>query len=612
MATKSPIRRTYSGFRGVDFANEPSLVNVMRSPNALNVWRNYNDIQGECIETRPGIRKIGQIGDKILGIYIINPTKAIVHSGNSLYEWNNFPDTPIFENLETEDTPTVILLFNQMNRNQRSSFNKFGNNLYINDGINYLKYDGTNLSNVSDDAFIPTTTIGRSPTGGGEMYQDVNVLSNKRTNAFTGNGTATVYQLDAVGIESVTKVVVNNTELSDTDYSVNTGTGTVTFNTAPSVPSQSGQDNVFITFQKTIQGYADRIQKCTRALIWDNRIFYTGNPDYPNALFHCELNNPEYVSDLAYYEDGTSDSAIKDLVVGSDVLWVLKNKDQNNANVFYHTRAIDNESGKLYPCVQGNVEVGCNSVAINFLDDIVYLSKSGLQGIITSDLQNKQVISPRSHLINSKLTNNSDFYNAQMENWNGYLFILVGNEVYLADSRQKSEYLTSFEYEWYYWKFTDVTPNLLKEFDGKLYIGDDNGYIYCVEGTNDDGKAIKSYWTTPMDNFGYPNHYKTTNKRGGLAKIKTIPNGRIKIAEITNKREDNKYITSYSATGFDFNNIDFANFAFVTSNNSYIVYKIKEKKFTELALVFYSDEIDKPFGVYSAMIETFIGAYVKR
>lgn len=114
-----------------------------------------------------------------------------------------------------------------------------------------------------------------------------------------------------------------------------------------------------------------------------------------------------------------------------------------------------------------------------------------------------------------------------------------------------------------------------------------------------------------MDNFGIGNHLKTTNKRGGIAKIKTIPNGIVKISETTNKK-DEKFITSKSATGFDFSNVDFSNFAFTTRNESYIVYKIKEKKFIELSLKFYSDELDKPFGLYEITIEAFAGGYVKR
>ena len=598
------LTRTYTNFAGVDFSTDSSQIEINRSPDALNVWKNYKDTEGTCIETRPGLKLIGTIGNKVLGIYAVSNSKAVVHSGTKLYEWTNFPDEPTNETLNE--------LYEGMNINNRTSFNKFGNYLYINDGTNYLRYDGNSVSKVSDSAFVPTTTIGRSPTGGGELYQDVNVLSKQRINQFLADGTSTNYVLDAIGIESVDKVVVNDTELTNSDYSVNLATGIITFNTAPAQPALSGKDNVFITFTKEVAGYEDRISNCTKAIMWDNRIFFTGNTAYPNAIFHCELNDPTYISDLSYSEDGASDSPIKDIVVGSDVLWVLKDKDQNNANVFYHTKMIDDEQGKVYPCVQGNVELGCKSVAMNFLDDIVYLSIDGLQGIITTELDSRQVISPRSHLVDSKLVNNTDYYNAQMEEWEGYLLILVGDEIYLADSRQKTAYLASFEYEWYRWKISKAKPNILKEYNGNLYIGGRDGSIYSLEGTNDDGDAINSYWTTIMDNFGYPNHYKTTNKRGGIAKLRTMQNGRVKIAMKTDKIPDYKYVTEKSLQGFDFNKINFENFSFNTTNEVFLIYKIKQKKIKEISLKIYSDEKDKPFGVFQMILEAFVGGYTKK
>lgn len=51
------IKRIYTDFKGVDFLNEESLVSINRSPDALNVWKNYNDIEGTCIETRPRLQK---------------------------------------------------------------------------------------------------------------------------------------------------------------------------------------------------------------------------------------------------------------------------------------------------------------------------------------------------------------------------------------------------------------------------------------------------------------------------------------------------------------------------------------------------------------------------
>ena len=602
------IKRTYADFTGVDFLDEPSLIDIRRSPDALNVWKNYRDNQGTCIETRPGYRKIAQIGNsKINGLYIFSLTKAIVHSGTSLYEWTNFPSEP--------ESADLVKIYTTMN-NQRSYFNKVNNKLYINDGKNYLVYDGTNLKKVTEEAFIPRTTIGRKAggKGGGETLQDVNLLQPKRINSFVGDGTSKDYYLDAQNIDSTTvKITVNGTNKTEnTDFTVDRANGKVTFNSAPSSPNLSGEDNIFITFAKTIDGYEDRINKCTKALLFDNRLFFTGNPDYPNAVFHSELNNPTYISDLNYYEDGSSDSLITGMTVGNNILWIFKNSDQNNANVFYHEPTLDLEHGKIYPSKQGNVSVGCYVDSTNFQDDIVYLSRYGLEGVSIEKIDSKQVIAHRSTMVDVKMTNENNYKNSMMVEYQGYLFVLVNGKIYLADSRQKYASLNSFEYEWFYWDISKINPTLLKEYNDNLYIGANDGSIFMLDGTNDNGNTILSYWTTPMDNFGFNNQLKTTNKRGGIAKIKTIPNGLIKIAIKTDKSDEYKFTTQKSANGFKFNDLNFLNFSFVTTDKSYLIYKIKVKKINELSLKFYSDEKDKPFGIFSSTIEAFAGGYIKK
>lgn len=608
----TPLRRTYSDFRGVDFANDPSLVLLSRSPDALNVWKNYKDTQGSCIETRPGYKLLAifekevneeMVGEKINGLYMYN-NKALVHAGTSLYLWNNFPSTP-------EQTGDITTLKSNMN-NEKSSFVIFNEKLYIVDGSNYLVYDGTTLKNVSDDnPYIPTTTISRSPSGGGEPYQDVNVLQPSRRNSFIADGTSTEYYLDTTNIDSVVEVKVNDTVVASTDYTVNISAGKITFTTAPSAPTLSGTDNVIITFSKSITGYIDRISKCTKMVVFDRRLFFSGNPDYPNAVFHSQLNTPNYVSDLAYYQDGTDESEIKALVVGNNILWVFKEPSQERDTIFYHTATTDS-IGKVYPNFQGNVSTGCYSDAINYKDDIVFLSKTGLEGISSNDIASQQLLSHKSSLVDNKLVNEENFNLSMMTEWNGYLLILVNSHIYLGDIRQLYQSVNGYEYEWYYWEIENTSATILKEYKGNLYIGAEDGSIFVVDGSNDNGETIESYWTTPMDNFGYGNKYKTTNKRGGVAKIKTIPNGKIKVAERTNKSTENKFIKEYASGGFDFENIDFTNLEFSTDTTSNIIYKIKEKKWVELQLKFYSDELDKPFGIYGSIIEAFVGGYVKR
>lgn len=543
-----------------------------------------------------GYSKLAQFEGNIKGLYIYNNTTALVHAGNKLYLWDNFPSIP--------EEPKIL---SETMNDERTSFFIFNDKVYINDGLNYLVYDGK-LSKVSDNAFIPTTTISRSPSGGGTMYQDVNLLQTKRINRFVADGTSKDYYLDTTEITSVDEVYVN--DVLTTAYTVSLLLGKITFNTAPAKPDLSGVDNVRIVFSKEVSGYTDRISKCTISQVFDNRVFFTGNDSFKNAIFHSELENPSYISDLSYYQDGTSEAKIKSMTVGNNILWVFKEPNQENATVFYHIPTTSNEYGRIYPSKQGNVSTGCYSTCINFNDDIVFLSKYGLEGI-TGDIEQEQLLSHRSSLIDNKLINASNFSNSQMIEWQGYLLILVDKYIFLADSRQKFEGINGIEYEWYLWNVENSQPSILKEYKGNLYIGSEDGSIFILSGTNDNGVAINSYWTTPMDAFGYSNMLKTTNKRGGLARIKTIPNGKIKIAERTNKR-DERYITSKSATGFDYNNIDYSNFAYTTKNDGYVVYKIKEKKFINISLKFYSDEIDKPFGLYSSVLEAFVGGYAKR
>ena len=165
----SPIVRQYINLTGVDFHNEASRVALNRSPDALNVYKNYQS-SGECIETRPGWSLLGTYSDTIYGMYFFehnNGYIVIVHSGTKLYKWNNFPS----------DDPTDFAQIYTGMAEKKSQFIVFQNILYILDGTNYLRYDGSVLTPVSTYAYVPTTTIGRSPS-----RRRRNVSSCKRSN----------------------------------------------------------------------------------------------------------------------------------------------------------------------------------------------------------------------------------------------------------------------------------------------------------------------------------------------------------------------------------------------------------------------------------------------
>lgn len=601
-AIRNIVSRKYSDFRGIDLLNNETNVDYRRSPDCLNVWKSYNLSQSNIIQSRPGLTLLAKLGnDSIHSIYIWNSNTAIVHIGGDLVKWVGFPS----------EITTLTTLKNDMNDADSIMF-YYKEEIYILDGINYLKYDGTNLSDVSTNAYIPTTTISRSPSGGGEMYEDINLIQPKRKNSFLSNGTSTEYVLDATNIDSVDKVYVNGSLVSNASYTVNTNLGKVTFNnnSIPPSPTIPGQDNVIIEFTKTISGYANRIKKCTIAKVFDSRVFFSGNPDYPNVLFHSSLNNAAYISDLDYYECGDEGNPVKDIVIGNNLLWVFKRDEQTKDTIFYLQPSTAVDYGRIYPTKQGNISIGCLSRAVNYKDNILFFSRNGLEGI-RGDIEKEQSVSHKSSLVDPKLINMSNYQFLQVAEYNGYLVVAIDNILFLADYRQTFAGVTGTEYEWYVWKLP-ITVKHMKEYKDNLYLMDNSGNIYNFSGTNDLNQAIEAYWTTPRDAFGYMQHLKKINKRGAILKIKNIQNSRVKIAEKTNKSDKWKLVKEVSGNGFSYDNMDYANFNYITSDNTYIVFRIKEKKILDLSLKIYSDIKNKPFGLIEISLEAFISGYAKR
>ena len=584
MALTDLITRKYTNFRGVDFSRNDT--NYYRSPDSKNMWKTYKD--SECIETRPGMTLLNTFSNEVYGLffYTINDyTHVLVHSGTKLLEWTNYPTTPA----QTTE------IYTGLNPKESRSF-IYDNIFFFMDGINYLEYDGTTMKKV--EGTIPVTSYYKNPDGSTTIdddtdtdlvYQPVNVLTGKRKNMFIADGTSKNYQLDITDLDPASiylmKATVDGQELTENiGFTVDRDKGIVTFNTAPEKDAE-----VVITLSRTAQGYKERILNCTLCCEFDNRIFYSGNPDYPNAVFHCELNDPRYIRDTAYYECGMDLANIKAIVPGNNVLWVIKEDIQNGSSVYYMSPTLDSTYGKIYPTVTGSVALGCISKGINFNDDIVYFSKNGLESISSSSMYSEQILQHRSSLVDTKMIYESGYANVKIAEYNGYLMCLMASKVYLADSRQRYQDSAGIpQYEWFYWELPN-SITFVKEYRGKLFLGNASGQLFKLSGTTDNGEDIESYWTTYKDDFGYPSYTKTTNKRGNVAELKPMENDNIIVSTIVDGTEKEKAILS--------------------DEKGYIAYRIKDKKFKDIQLKFSSN---KPFGLFSATLQGFVAGYIKR
>ena len=564
---RDTYNRYYGDFRGVDFSSDHTQVHEQRLAYAVNMFRDYQSGQGQALETIAGFRKRVVLPEEneVYGIFHFSHraednktvTKVLIHSGNKLYVWNNYPNTinvvlsetitvpaptstingthtfeQILPNniaavvalaktngedltlLTSFDSTTHVLsyassslnegdrlllsykegvlttqdaLFSEMNTRKSASF-IFNNKLYIIDGKNYLVYDGNTVQSVLSKAYIPTTYINIVPSGTnadiGKEYEQRNILQPKFKHTFIADGTTTDFYLNENQLDSISEVkVYGQTKTAGTDYTVDLRNGVIKFATAPTKPEETIQSagsegesdvkypefyaGIEITASKvftSVSGVTDErfniselITHCTLVAVYDNRVFLSGNPEFPNHVFYSARNStgyvdPTYFGILNYFQDGVGVAPITGMITVADTLMVLKNDTQQDGSTYFHTATETNNSlqPKIYPSRQGLSGIGCLGACVNFLDDPIFISRLGVEAVGQLSVRNERANEHRSSLIDAKIAN-MDLKSAMVEEWNGYLLLLIDGKMFMADSRQVYTHAIGVpQYEWYY------------------------------------------------------------------------------------------------------------------------------------------------------------------
>ncbi len=164
----------------------------------------------------------------------------------------------------------------------------FGDLLYIKVGTYYYKYDGDGLRDV--EGYTPLVALSCTPNGEGELFEQINLISDNRRQLFSCDGEAKDYYLAEKEIDGIISVTVDGETYSD--YSLGETKDYVHFDTAP----PEGLNNMEITYRKEDPDQSKtRIFGCTRVMKFggnsDGRLFLWGNDSYPNYRFHSDLAN---------------------------------------------------------------------------------------------------------------------------------------------------------------------------------------------------------------------------------------------------------------------------------------------------------------------------------
>ena len=142
--------KVYQKFRGVDLLTDETQIDDSRSPWAVNLISDA----GGYPEKRLGWRTLHQFAGRVNGIWPFTQDgtdQMIVHAGGSLIRLDGDTETTLIAGIKDD----------------RSTGFCFKGDLWVLTGAELLHYDGATAKNVKDEAYIPTTTIGAAPTGGG-------------------------------------------------------------------------------------------------------------------------------------------------------------------------------------------------------------------------------------------------------------------------------------------------------------------------------------------------------------------------------------------------------------------------------------------------------------
>lgn len=210
---------------------------------------------------------------------------------------------------------------------------------------------------------------------------------------------------------------------------------------------------------------------CTKAAVYDGRVFLTGNPDLPNTTFYSHrnltgANDPAYFGVYNYFNDGVGNTPNVELLALPSMLMVLKKDTVSDGSIYYHVGQFNTDEDtmgllpRIYPATTGAAGLGSvgendpgerrGNTTCNFLDDPVFLSRRGLEAVGKEQVNLERAVTHRSSNVD-RLLIKENLSEASIAEWKGYLVICVNGNMYLADSRHMSQHPDgSVQYEWYY------------------------------------------------------------------------------------------------------------------------------------------------------------------
>jgi hypothetical protein len=529
--------------------------------------RNFRITKEGHLQKRPGYKTVADLGAGCKGLWNGNvggTEYTLAAAGGKVYKL----DVSAGTKTELGSVAADVRVF----------FFPYGGKVYILDGSEYRSWDGTTYAVVS--GYVPCVYTATPPAGGGTAYEPVNKLTAKKSQQFSADGTATVYQLAETGIASVDKVTVNGVETAA--YTVDLTTGKVTFTAAPATGinnvqiwwTGSANDRAKITGMR----FAEQYNGTT-----DNRVFLYGDGSNEAVYSGIDVNGKptaEYFPDLNVMAVGDSNTPITGMCRQFSRLIVFKATSTFSIAYAPITLTDGTVTAGFYvtPANRniGNEAPGQIRLITNYPFSLhgggVYQWKNGSNGL-TSDERQAKRISQRVENTLSGFTF-SECITFENEYKQDYYIVWNGNAVlynYTSDT-------------WFVYSAFPATAFVM--VGNEMYIGTASGKFCHVsrDYKSDDGAAIDCYWRSGSIDFQreWQRKFSTTL----WISIKPESNARVTVTAQSDRKSG--YLETVVASSLaTFAAANFAHWSFSTNRRAQVIrVRLKVKKFALYQLIF--------------------------
>ena len=582
---------------GLNVRYVESLITDTQSPYMVNL--NAND-RG-ALTKRDGQAEFHIFNGGPIHSFIQYKNKFIAAHGTKISSWDGETETELLSGLA----------------NQKGEFFIFNDILLYLNGKNYVYYNGETAGNV--EGYIPTITISRPPSGGGEVKEEWNLISNGFTDSFSGTADATAYTLSFGGLDAtpVTAKVFNtstkqwDTKTEGTHFNVDRTTGVVTFNDAPG----EGVNNVLITAYKTFSGMKERVTGCRKVALYgggsnDSRIFITYNGSYKNVYRWTGLTG-NTANDYRYFPENSFNR------IGSDATYVTGFAKFYAMLILFKEDSIfsikyDYQGGSKFPVSLLNSQVGCDmpyTIQIIANAPVWCHTQYGVYTMVQTLIENEKNIAPLSGNVNGADLrpgildeDKNDLLAATSTDYDGKYWLCVGSKVWVWDYSQ-SPFISTQDDSPYKWFFYDnINANCFLIHDRELYHGDrSTGRITkFIKEWNDYGEAIKAVWKSKLFDFDYFDWIKTV--REVRTRTRSGTNSTIK----QNFYDDNNVLIdsqtvktkSFSWDSFSWSDFTWAVYRFP----AVFTKKVKQRNIVHWQIELINDELNKNLSIMGLVV----------